>query len=145
MKRALMALLALSCCCEALAQSSSRFAISHGVVASGGATFSSSSRFQLGSTIAQPLAAVLASSRFSIRGGFWTWPAPFLFTPVKMGTNVIISFQTEPGKRYTVGYSDSLTAPSWQSLPSFIGDGSTKSVTNAVPDAGRRFYQLLEQ
>ena len=65
------------------------------VIANGGTTFSSSARFQLGSTIAQPLAAVPSSSRFSIQGGFWIWPSPIIFAPIKTGNNFIFSFQTE--------------------------------------------------
>src|SRR5258705_11030399 len=86
---------------DAGAQSSGRFTITRSVVAGGGATFSSSSRFQLGSTIAQPLAAVPSSSRFSIQGGFWIWPAPGIFAPTKVGDNFSLSLQTEPGKTPT--------------------------------------------
>src|SRR5437016_8123128 len=106
----------------AIAQSSSRFTITRSVVASGGTTFSTSSRFQLGSTIAQPLAAVPSSSRFSIQGGFWIWPAPIIFAPTKVGDNFILSFQTEPGKIYVPQYVDSLCALNWQKLPSVAGD-----------------------
>src|ERR1035438_3186717 len=81
----------------AFAQSSARFTITRGVIAGGGATFSSSARFQLGSTIAQPLAAVPAGARFSIQGGFWIWPSPTFFAPAKTGDNFIVSFQTNPG------------------------------------------------
>src|SRR5438552_18999560 len=70
----------------AFAQSSARFTITRSVVAGGGETFSTSSRFQLGSTIAQPLAAVPSSSRFSIQGGFWIWPAQSFSPPPKSVT-----------------------------------------------------------
>ena len=43
----------------AFAQSSSRFTITRSVLASGGTTFSTSSRFQVGSTIAQPSSCFL--------------------------------------------------------------------------------------
>jgi hypothetical protein len=128
-----------------LAQSSSRFSITRSVVASGGMTFSTSSRFQLGSTIAQPLAAVPSSTRFSIQGGFWIWPSPTIFAPTKVGDNFVVSFQTEPGKTYTVQCVDSLSALSWQNFPSVEGDGTTKSVTNFAPDVTQRYYRLLEQ
>ena len=75
----------------AIAQSSARFTITRSVVADGGTTFSTSSRFQLGSTIAQPLAAVPGSSRFSIQGGYWIWPAPILFGPAKVGSYETLS------------------------------------------------------
>jgi hypothetical protein len=143
--KSIFLLLLVSCSVTSLAQSSSRFTITRGVIAGGGTTFSSSARFQLGSTIAQPLAAVPSSSRFSIQGGFWIWPSPTFFAPTKVGNNFIVSFQTEPGKTYTVQYVDSLSALNWQSLPSVAGDGTTKTVTNSAPNVTQRFYQLIEQ
>ena len=128
----------------AIAQSSSRFTITRSVVASGGTTFSTSSRFQLGSTIAQPLAAVPSSSRFSIRGGFWIWPAPIIFAPTKVGDNFILSFQTESGKIYVPQYVDSLSALNWQNLPNVAGDGTVKTVTNSAPSVTQRYYRLIE-
>ncbi len=129
----------------AFAQSSARFNIIRSVVAGGGTTFSTSSRFQLGSTIAQPLAAVPSSSRFSIQGGFWIWPAPIIFAPTKTGNDFLLSFQTELGKTYKVSYSDSLSSPNWQNLPDINGDGTVKTVTNSAPGVTQRFYQLIEQ
>jgi uncharacterized protein with beta-barrel porin domain len=138
-------LLLVSVSATAVAQSSSRFAITRSVIAGGGTTFSASSRFQLGSTIAQPLAAVPSSSRFSILGGFWIWPSPIIFAPTKAGNNFILSFQTELGKTYTVQYTDALTSPTWQNLPSVAGNGASASLTNSAPGVAQRFYRLLEQ
>jgi hypothetical protein len=138
-------LLALLLSETAFAQSSSRFTITRSVIAGGGTTFSASGRFQLGSTIAQPLAAVPGSSRFSIEGGFWIWPSPIIFAPTKVGTNFIVSIQTEPGKTYTVQYADSLPSLNWQSLPAFAGDGTVKTVTNSAPGVAQRFYRLIEK
>ena len=129
----------------AIAQNSARFAITRNVIAGGGTTFSSSARFQLGSTIAQPVAAVPASTRFAIQGGFWIWPAPIIFAPTKAGNNFLLSFQTEPGKNYTVQYVDSAAATNWQNLPIVTGDGTAKTVTNSAPGVVQRFYRLLEQ
>ena len=143
--KSIFLLLLVSCSVTSLAQSSSRFTITRGVIAGGGTTFSSSARFQLGSTIAQPLAAVPSSTRFSIQGGFWIWASPTFFAPTKVGNNFIVSFQTEPGKTYTVQYVDSFSALNWQSLPSVAGDGTTKTVTNSAPNVTQRFYRLLEQ
>jgi hypothetical protein len=126
-------------------QSSSRFTICRAVIADGGTTFSSSSRFQLGSTIAQPVAAVPTSTRFSIQGGFWIWPSPMFFAPAKVGDNFLLSFQTEPGKSYTAQYVDSLKTFNWQSLTPISGDGTTKTVTNSEPGVMQRFYRLIEQ
>ena len=135
----------LFCANAAFAQSSPRFTITRSVIAGGGTTFSTSSRFQLGSTIAQPLAAVPGSSRFSIQGGFWIWPSPTFFAPTKVGNNFSVSFQTTPGNTYTVQYTDTLAPPNWQSLPSVAGNGAVESVTNSAPGIAQRFYRLIEQ
>ena len=127
------------------AQSGGRFAITRGVVAGGGTTFSTSSRFQLGGTIAQPLAAVPGSARYSILGGFWIRPAPILFAPARVGSGFVFAFQTEPGKSYSVSASDSLSSPGWQTLTTISGDGSVKVVTNSVSGVTQRFYRVIEQ
>jgi hypothetical protein len=129
----------------AFPQSSARFTITRGVIAGGGTTFSSSARFQLGSTIGQPLAAVPSSARFSIQGGFWIWPAPIIFAPAKVGNNFVLSFQSEAGKIYTAQYVNSLNALNWQALPTVLGDGSVKTITNSAPNVRQRFYRLIEQ
>jgi hypothetical protein len=114
-------------------------------MASGGATFSISSHFKLGSTIGQPLAAVPRSTRFSVRGGFWVWPAPTISAPRKSGGNFILSFQTELGKIYIVQYADTLAPPDWQNLPSIAGNGAVESVTNSTPNVAQMYYRLIEQ
>ena len=127
------------------AQSSGRFILVRSVVAGGGATFSTSSRFQWGSTLAQPLAAVPNSSRFSIQGGFWIGEAPSIFAPTKVGNDFVFSFETAAGKAYALEYSDSLIGPSWLGLPSITGNGAVRSVTNSAPGVPQRFYRLIEQ
>ena len=129
----------------AFAQSSARFVITRSVIAGGGTTPSSSARFQLNSTVGQPLAAVPSSARFSIQGGFWIQPAPIIFAPAKTGNNFIFSFQTEPGKTYTAQYTDTLTPPNWLNLPNVAGNGAVASVTNAAPGIAKRYFRLVEQ
>ena len=141
----LILFLIVSISATAFAQSSSRFTITRSVIAGGGTTPSTSSRFQLNSTIAQPLAAVPSSARFSIQGGFWITPSPVIFAPAKVGTNFMVSIQTELGKTYTVQYVDSLATLNWQNLPSIGGDGTVKTVTNSAPNVTQRFYRLIEQ
>lgn len=143
--KALLLFLLLCLSKNALSQNSSRFNITRGVIAGGGTTFSSSARFQLGGTIAQPLAAVPSSVRFSIQGGFWIWPTPTFFAPTKVGDNFIVSFQTNPGNTYTVQYTDTLTPQNWQSLPGVAGNGAVESVTNYAPGIVQRYYRLIEQ
>jgi hypothetical protein len=142
-------LLLIVCFSEAaFGQSSSRFTITRSVIAGGGTTFSASSRFQLGSTIAQPLAAVPSSSRFSIQGGFWIWPAPIapiIFAPAKVGDNFIFSFQSDLGYTYIVQYTVGLSPPNWQSLPPITGNGGVESVTNSASGVTQTYYRLLEQ
>ena len=127
------------------AQSSTRFGITRSVIAGGGTTFSSSARFQLGSTIAQPLAAVPASARFSIQGGFWIWPAPVIYAATKVGTNFVFSFQADLGQPYMVQYVNSLSAPNWQTLTTIIGNGGVETVTNSASGSPVEFFRLLEK
>jgi hypothetical protein len=143
--KSILLFLLISLSTSVFAQSSARFTITRSVIAGGGTTFSSSARFQLGSTIAQPLAAVPSSSRFSIQGGFWIWPSPTFFAPTKVGNNFIVSFQTNPGNTYTVQYTDTLAPPNWQNLPSVAGTGAVESVTNSAPGVEQRYYRLIEQ
>ena len=143
--KALLLFLLICLSRTASAQSSARFTITRNVIAGGGTTFSSSARFQLGSTIAQPLAAVPTNTQFSIQGGFWIWPSPTFFAPTKTGNNFIVSFQTNPGNTYTVQYTDTLAPQNWQSLPSVAGNGAVESVTNSAPGIAQRFYRLIEQ
>jgi len=128
---------------SALAQNSSRFEITRGVVAGGGTTPSSSSRFQLSSTIAQPLAAVPGSARFSLQGGFWIQPPPIFFAPQRIGDNFAVSVQSEAGKTYSVQYLPVLGA-SWQTLTNFNGNGNIITVTNPLLNTPQQYYRLLE-
>ena len=138
-------LLLLLIASPAFAQSSGRFTITRSVVADGGTTFSSSARFQLGSTVAQPLAAVPGSARFSIQGGFWIQAAPIIYAPTRSGTNFIFSFQTEPGVTYIPQIAGSLANPNWQSLPAITGDGTDKAATNSAAGVSQQFYRLIQQ
>jgi len=130
---------------SAPAQSSSRFVIARSVIAGGGTTYTSSARFQLASTIGQPLAAMPSSARFSIQGGFWIRPAPIFFAPTAVNGNFAISIQTELGGSYTVSYADSLSNPSWQTLTNITGNGGIMTVTNSAPGVSQRYYRLVEQ
>ena len=128
----------------ALAQNSVHYAITRSVVADGGATLNGASRFHLTGTVAQPLAATPAGSRFSIQGGFWIHPAPIFFAPAKAGTNFLVSIQSESGKTYTVQSLNALGS-SWQNLATMPGNGGIITVTNATPGVSQQFYRLLEQ
>ena len=128
----------------AFAQSSERFFITRGIIAGGGTKASTSSRFQLASTIGQPLAAAPYNSRFSIQSGFWIVPVPILFGPTKVGTNFLVSIQSELGKTYTLQYMNTLGGE-WQSLPPLAGNGKVIVVTNRTVGLSQRFFRLVEQ
>jgi arginine repressor len=66
-----------------------------------------------------------------------------LFDPARVGTNFLVSIQSELGKSYTLQYLDALGS-SWQNLPTITGDGNVITVTNSAAKA-QRFYRLLEQ
>ena len=134
----------LLCVNAALAQSSARYTITRSVTAGGGTTISSSARFALASTVAQPLAAVPSSARFSIQGGFWIRPSPILFGPKKVGTNYLLYIQSEFGKTYNLQYLN-LIGNNWQTLPPVAGNGNIITVTNGGAGVGQRFYRLVEQ
>jgi hypothetical protein len=114
------------------------------VLAGGGTTFSTSSRFKLGSTIAQPVASVPSSSRFSIQSGFWYRPAIEIVAAARIGTNFVFSFETEVGKAYSVEYADSLATPSWQTFTNLTGDGVAKTVTQSAVGRTNRFYRVFQ-
>lgn len=127
----------------AFAQSSARFATTRSVVAGGGTTFSTSSRYQMAGTIAQPLAAAPGGARYSIQGGFWIRPAPIFFAPTRAGTNFLVSLQSEPGKTYTV-QSRTALGSGWQTVATVPGTGGVLTVTNPASGA-QGYYRLVEQ
>lgn len=129
----------------AVAQSSARFTLVRSVIAAGGTTFSGNTRFQLGSTIAQPIASMPGNIRFSIQDGYWIWSQPTIFAPSRVGNSFTFSFQSEAGLTYKVQFVDSFGALNWQSQPSILGDGTVQTITTTVPDQDQRFYRLIEQ
>ena len=58
------------------------------------------------------------------------------------GTNSMLSFATVSGKSYTVQLNDGLTNTAWQSVPSVIGNGTIRTVTNNTGMATGLFYRL---
>ena len=137
--------LALTCGLDAHAQSSGRFTMVRSVIASGGTTFSTGGNFTLGSTIAQPTAALLTGSRYSVQGGFWIVPPFLVFAPVKTNGAFNLSVETTAGKTYILEYTDSIAPPNWQPLPSLTGDGTVKTVTDPVASSIQRYYRVREQ
>ena len=57
---------------------------------------------------------------------------PFTLTSSVSGGNIQISFPTQDGFSYQVGYKVSLTNESWMPVDTIVGDGNTNSVTYAA-------------
>jgi hypothetical protein len=71
---------------------------------------------------------------------------PALPGPLKIErrqTSARLSYPTEPGRPYRVEFSDSLSAPAWQTLEEFLGDGSVHQVSDMSQPGSNRFYRLL--
>jgi len=56
--------------------------------------------------------------------------------------NVILSFDSLPGKDYLIEFKDSLADSAWQPLQTIPGDGSTITITNSSTAAAHRFSRL---
>ena len=72
-----------------------------------------------------------------------TVPQPSLTQAVVMnGGNFVFSLATANAITYTVQYKDSLTQSNWADSTTIVGNGTTKSVTNAVVGTSR-FFRIL--
>ncbi len=67
--------------------------------------------------------------------------APTILNPRVVGTNIIFSFQTVNGQGYTVQSKSALSSSGWTPVHSLSGDGSIKSVTNAL-SGPQHFYRI---
>jgi hypothetical protein len=74
---------------------------------------------------------------------------PVKFSSAKVvGTNFVVAFPTATGvngtagTNYTVDFKNLLTDPAWTPLETVTGDGTTKSVSNAISSAQQRVYRL---
>lgn len=73
----------------ATGQSSPHYDLVRGVIAGGGAIFTFSNRYQLGSSMGQPVTQGANSVRFTLNGGFWNVPPSYLFlTKSATGANL---------------------------------------------------------
>jgi hypothetical protein len=68
--------------------------------------------------------------------------APELGSPVKTDTAFSFSFPTQTGVRYQVQYTEDL-GTGWTDLEEIVGDGTTKTVTDAAPSPNQRFYRVI--
>ena len=75
--------------------------------------------------------------------------APVQIAASISGPNILLKFQTQDGKSYTVLFNSTLTGGTWQALPSgngIPGDGTVKTVSDAVGvGPTQRFYKLQVQ
>jgi PKD repeat protein len=69
-------------------------------------------------------------------------PLPVMATYGVSGDDLVISFDTIPGKVYVIEYKDSLADPAWQTLQTVPGDGASKTITISIADTPQRFFRL---
>ncbi len=70
-------------------------------------------------------------------------PAPRITSWRKTNTAFELTFQTEVGAKYTVEFSDSLSAPvSWTALPAVTAAGAETTVAQPDPVPSARFYRV---
>jgi hypothetical protein len=53
-----------------------------------------------------------------------------------------VTFPTVAGFQYTVEFTESLSPPSWSSLPAVMGTGLEKTVVHADPKPGASYYHV---
>jgi parallel beta-helix repeat protein len=67
-------------------------------------------------------------------------PGPLSIARVP-GAGLSLSYPTELGRPYQLEYKNSLDAPAWELLDSFLGDGSVRQVIDPLRP-GHRYYRL---
>jgi hypothetical protein len=74
-------------------------------------------------------------------------PVKFL-SANRIGTNFVMSFRTatgpnnSAGPNYGVEFKNAVTNGSWTTLSNIVGDGTTKSVSNAIVSSPQRLFRL---
>jgi subtilisin family serine protease len=68
---------------------------------------------------------------------------PVLLPPYMQNGQMHVSFPTQPGRTYTVKWTDTLSIGAWHTLDSVEGDGSTHTLADPATGQPQRYYQLL--
>jgi hypothetical protein len=72
-------------------------------------------------------------------------PPPRFGSVATVGNDLVLKWQTFPGKRYRVEYKDELSAPVWTPLGvEQVASGWTLSVTNSLDAAPQRFFRIVQ-
>jgi len=74
--------------------------------------------------------------------GFQIQAAPFAINAGYDGTNVIISFMTQPGFTYQAQYKSELTDTNWIPLGAFISGNNAIQSVDDLADGNGRFYRV---
>ena len=69
---------------------------------------------------------------------------PFALSSAIVGGNIQVSFPSQNGVSYQVGYKSSLTNANWIPIETIIGDGNTFSNSYPMSDPVR-FYRISTQ
>jgi hypothetical protein len=67
---------------------------------------------------------------------------PTLTNPMPLGANFTFSFQTVSNQSYVVQQNNTLANGGWTAVQSLIGDGSLRTVTNAI-DSSQGYYRVV--
>lgn len=81
-----------------------------------------------------------------LNGGYYMLiPAktPVTLTASRSGGGTTLSFPSQSGASYTIQYKNTLSDTAWQFLTIVLGDGNTKTVTDATATGTQRFYRTL--
>ena len=89
-------------------------------------------------SLCQDFALVVDNAAY---GGSLGPVSPTLANPVLLGTNFIFSLQTVSNQTYMLQQSISLENADWNSVLTFTGDGSVRTLTNAVTSSAA-FYRV---
>jgi hypothetical protein len=68
--------------------------------------------------------------------------APILLSGSLINGWLVLSFNSTPGKSYTLQYRDSLSAGTWQTLASVTASGTNVLYTNSIATPQQRFFRV---
>jgi hypothetical protein len=65
-----------------------------------------------------------------------------IIDPHCVGTDFVLSFNSQPDHSYAIEFAPSLVGAAWQTSTNVTGTGGTITVTNHNPDSTQRFYRV---
>ncbi|MCX8092342.1 MAG: hypothetical protein N3I86_15640, partial [Verrucomicrobiae bacterium] len=71
-------------------------------------------------------------------------PPPRFVSVLPAGNDLVLSWQTFPGKTYRVQFKNDLNEPQWTTLGDWPASGWTLAITNALDASPQRFFRLVQ-